>query len=157
MADESRRKAFEQGLPNGLTSAEAGRRLAEFGPNQMPETRERPLARALRHFWAPVPWMLEVTVVLHLASGERLEAAMVAALLLINVALDMVQEGRANATLALLRKRLAPRARVRRDSVWSDLPAAALTLGDVVQLSLGGIVPRTCGSCRVRCCSINPC
>ena len=141
MADESRRKAFEQGLPNGLTSAEAGRRLAEFGPNQMPETRERPLTRALRHFWAPVPWMLEVTVVLQLASGERLEAAMVAALLLINVALDMVQEGRANATLALLRKRLAPRARVRRDSVWSDLPAATLTLGDVVQLSLGGIVP----------------
>jgi len=80
----------------------------------MPETRERPVYRALRHFWAPAPWMLEATILLQLASGERMEAAMVGALLMTNVALAIVQEGRANATLALLRKRLAPRARVRR-------------------------------------------
>jgi H+-transporting ATPase len=107
----------------------------------MSETREHPLRRALRHFWAPVPWMLEATVALQLAAGERLEAAMVAALLLINVALAIVQEGRASATLALLRQRLAPRARVRRDGAWADVPAPALVPGDIVQLSLGGIVP----------------
>jgi magnesium-transporting ATPase (P-type) len=65
-ANELRRMAAEQGLPGGsspptgLSSAEAARRLAEFGPNQIPETHERPLTRALRHFWAPAPWMLEV-------------------------------------------------------------------------------------------------
>jgi H+-transporting ATPase len=140
-ADESRRMAAEQRLPGGLSSAEGARRLVEFGPNEIPETRERPLIRALRHFWAPVPWMLEITVALQLASGERTEAAMVGALLLINVALAIVQEGRANATLALLRRRLAPRARVRHDGAWSDMAEATLTSGDIVQLSLGGIVP----------------
>jgi H+-transporting ATPase len=140
-ADESRRMATEAGRPGGLSSAEAARRLAEFGPNEMPETRERPLIRALRHFWSPVPWMLEVTILLQLASGERMEATMVGALLMINVALAIVQEGRANATLSLLRKRLAPRARVRRDGAWVDVAAATLAPGDVVQLSLGGIVP----------------
>jgi H+-transporting ATPase len=85
--------------------------------------------------------MLEVTILLQVVAGELVEAAMVAALLLINVALAMVQEGRASATLSLLRQRLAPRAWVRRDSAWSDVPAAVLVPGDVVQLSLGGVVP----------------
>jgi H+-transporting ATPase len=85
--------------------------------------------------------MLEITILLQLVAGERVEAAMVAALLLINVALAIVQEGRASATLSLLRQRLAPRTRVRRDGAWIDMPAAALVQGDIVQLSLGGIVP----------------
>jgi H+-transporting ATPase len=127
-------------VPVGLSSAEAARRLAATAPNEV-QTREHPLRRVLGHFWAPVPWMLEVTVLLQLSAGERLEAAMVAVLLLINVALAIVQEGRASATLSLLRRRLAPRARVRRDGVWADLPAAALVPGDIVRLSLGGIVP----------------
>lgn len=94
--------------PIGLTSTEAAKQLVELGPNEMAEAREHPLLRALRHFWAPVPWMLEITILLQLVAGERLEAAMVAILLLINVALAIVQEGRASATLALLRQRLAP-------------------------------------------------
>jgi H+-transporting ATPase len=128
-------------LPAGLSSADAARRLAEAGRNEMAEAHEHPLLGVLRHFWAPVPWMLEVTILLQLVAGERVEAAMVGALLLINVALAMVQEGRASATLSLLRQRLAPRARVRRDAAWSDVPAAVLVPGDIVQLSLGGVVP----------------
>jgi H+-transporting ATPase len=135
------REGIRSASPIGLTATEAARRLAEFGPNEVTEERESPLHRALRHFWAPVPWMLEITILLQLLSGERLEAAMVATLLLINVALAMVQEGRASTTLALLRERLAPRARVCRDGVWSDVLAAVLVPGDAVQLSLGGIVP----------------
>jgi H+-transporting ATPase len=146
--DASRQPASsEDGLRNhessvkGLSSAEALRRLSESGPNEVATADEHPIRRALRHFWSPVPWMLETTIVLQLAAGERLEAAMVAALLLINVALGIVQEGRASATLALLRQRLAPRARLLRDGAWSDAPAAVLVPGDIVHLSLGGIVP----------------
>lgn len=127
--------------PQGLSAAEAARRLAAAGPNEVAADDEHPLRRLLRHFWSAVPWMLEITIVLQLAAGERLEAAMVGMLLLVNVVLGIVQEGRASATLALLRQRLAPKARVRRDGAWSDVPAAVLVQGDVVQLSLGGIVP----------------
>ena len=66
---------------------------------------------------------------------------MVAVLLLVNVAMGIIQEGKANATLSLLRQRLAPRAPVRRDGNWRDLAASELVTGDIVQLSLGGIVP----------------
>lgn len=129
------------GAPEGLSSEEAARRLAGIGPNEVASQAEHPVRRVLRHFWSPVPWMLEVTIVLQLVAGERLEAGLVAALLLVNVLLGIVQEGRASATLALLRQRLAPRARLRRDGAWSDAPASGLVPGDVVQLSLGAIVP----------------
>lgn len=129
------------GAPAGLSKEEAARRLADTGPNEVATTEEHPLRRALKHFWSPVPWMLEITIILQLAAGERLEAGMVGALLLINVLLGIVQEGRASATLNLLRQSLAPKARVRRDNAWSDVAASALAPGDVVQLSLGGIVP----------------
>ena len=128
-------------LPAGLSSAEAARRRAEFGANAIAEEHAHPLVQILRHFWAPVPWMLEATIVLQLVSGERLEALMIATLLVLNVGLGVFQESRAGAALALLRQRLSPMVRVRRDDTWRDLPAADLVPGDLVALSLGGIVP----------------
>ena len=85
--------------------------------------------------------MLEATIALQLLTGERVEALMIVALLLLNVALGVFQETRANATLELLKQRLAPRVRARRDGAWVDVAAANVVPGDVVQLSLGGIVP----------------
>ena len=125
----------------GLSAAEAAQRMARFGPNAVADEKSQPIVRALRHFWAPVPWMLEATVLLQLLIGERVEALMIAVLLLANVALGLFQETRANATLEILKQRLAPRARVLRDGAWADRPAMDIVPGDVVQLSLGGIVP----------------
>ena len=130
-----------RGVAAGLSQAEAARRLAQTGPNEVAGREERPALRVLKHFWSPVPWMLEITIILQLAAGESVEAAMVGALLVINVVLGLLQEGRASATLSLLRQRLAPRARLRRDGQWSDAAASTLVVGDVIQLSLGGIVP----------------
>jgi H+-transporting ATPase len=61
-------------------------------------------------------------------------------LLVFNATLGFFQEGRAQATLAALKSRLALTASVRRDGVWKNLPAADLVPGDVVKLSLGGVV-----------------
>ena len=115
--------------------------MAEFGPNAVAEEKVHPVKRVLRHFWSPVPWMLEATIALQILIGERVEALMIVALLLLNVALGVFQETRANATLELLKQRLAPRVKVRRDGAWADRPAADIVPDDVVQLSLGGIVP----------------
>ena len=125
----------------GLTSPEAARRLAQYGRNEVAEQQEHVLLKILRHFWAPVPWMLEATVVLQLVIGENIEAALIAALLIFNVALGAFQEGQANAALALLKQHLSLTARVRRDGRWMELPAALLVPGDVVQLSLAAVVP----------------
>jgi H+-transporting ATPase len=125
----------------GLTSAEAARLLAQQGPNAVTEEHETVVKRVSRHFWAPVPWMLEATVALQLALGEWIEAALIGALLIFNVALGVFQESRADAALALLKQRLTLTARVRRDGSWVDVPAANLVVGDIVRLSIGTVVP----------------
>ena len=124
----------------GLTTDEARRRLEKFGPNAMPDTAVHPVRRALDKLWAPVPWMLEAAIMLQLVLGDYAEAAIIAGLLMSNAALGFVQEGRAQATLAALKSRLAMTASVRRDGRWTVVPAAGLVPGDVVKLSLGGVV-----------------
>jgi H+-transporting ATPase len=128
------------GAQSGLSSDEARSRLAKFGPNSMPDTTEHPLAAALDKFWAPVPWMLEAAILLQLALGDYTEAAIVAVLLVFNAGLGLFQESRAQATLAALKSRLALSASVRRDGTWQTIPANNLVPGDVVKLSLGGVV-----------------
>jgi len=126
--------------PAGLTSEEAGRRLAKFGPNAVPDTSLHPLNRALSKFWAPVPWMLEAAIVLELVLGKYVEASIIAVLLAFNAALGFIQEGRAQATLAALKSRLALNASVLRDNAWATVPAGGLVPGDIVKLSLGAVV-----------------
>jgi len=133
-------KTSASATSNGLTSDEARRRLATAGPNSMPDTTENPLRRALTKFWTPIPWMLEAATILELVLGKYVEAGIIAVLLLFNAALGFFQEGRAQTTLAALKKRLALTASVRRDGAWKSLPAADLVPGDIIKLSLGGVV-----------------
>src|SRR5208282_5291003 len=127
-------------LSTGLTSDEARRRLEKFGPNAVPDTALHPFRRALTKLWAPVPWMLEAAIVLELVLGKYVEAAIIAVLLVFNAALGFFQEGRAQATLAALKSRLALNASVRRDNDWATLPSAGLVPGDIVKLSVGGVI-----------------
>ncbi|MDR3529165.1 MAG: HAD-IC family P-type ATPase [Rhodopila sp.] len=127
-------------LPAGLTAGEARRRLAEVGPNAMPDTAPDLWRRALGKFVAPVPCMLEAAIVLQVVLGETVEAAVIATLLVFNAILGFLQETRAQATLDALKSRLALSAAVRRDGTWTTVPVAELVPGDIVKLSLGGVV-----------------
>jgi len=127
-------------LSDGLSNDEASARLEKFGPNEMPDTAPSPWRSALAKFWAPVPWMLEAAVALQVALHEYVEAAVIAGLLLFNAALGFLQEGRAQATLAALKSRLALTASVRRGGAWENIPASGLVPGDTVKLSLGAVV-----------------
>ncbi len=126
--------------PDGLTSEEARRRSGRFGPNDMPDTAPHPARMAIEKLWAPVPWMLEAAIVMQLVLGEYVGAGIILVLLLFNAALGFFQEGRAQATLAALKSRLALTASIRRDGVWKNCAAADLVPGDIVKLSLGGVV-----------------
>ncbi|MHB1862459.1 MAG: HAD-IC family P-type ATPase [Gemmatimonadaceae bacterium] len=134
------RPQFVIQAPIGLSSDEAGRRLEQAGPNAMPDTSMHPLRRAVGKLWAPVPWMLEAAILLEVGLGKHVEAAIIAALLVFNAALGFFQEGRAQATLAALKSRLALNASVRRDGAWKIVPATTLVTGDLVKLSLGAVV-----------------
>lgn len=124
----------------GLTSDEASRLADQFGPNSMPDTSSHPVQMAIEKLWGPIPCMLEAAMLFQVVLGKFVEAGIIAVLLLFNAALGFFQEGRAQATLAALKKQLAMTASVRRDGVWKELPAADLVPGDIVTLSLGGVV-----------------
>ena len=95
----------------------------------------------LAKFWGPIPWLLEIAIVLQIGIGKYVEAAVVSGLLLFNATLGSIQEGRAGAALAALKKRLAPTALARRDGEWIRLAASELVPGDVIALPFGALVP----------------
>ena len=89
--------------PQGLTRDEAATRLRQYGPNAVPEAKPHLFLAIAKKFWAPVPWMLEVTIILELFLGKRPEAIIIGFLLVFNAGLGFVQETRAQNALALLR------------------------------------------------------
>jgi H+-transporting ATPase len=124
----------------GLSSDEAARRLHQYGANATVDV-EPPVWRVLLgKFIAPVPCLLEAAIVLQLVLGEYIEASVIGVLLVFNAALGFFQEGRAKATLAALKSRLALNASVLRDGIWSVVPSANLVPGDVIKLTLGSVV-----------------
>jgi H+-transporting ATPase len=127
--------------PAGLTTAEAQRRLEQYGPNEIPEKRPHTVAALIRKFWGPIPWMLEATIVIQVLLGKSGEAAIVAALLVFNAAISFIEEGRASKSLALLRRRLTTRARVLRDGRWQLVAAGSLVPDDCVHLRMGDLSP----------------
>jgi H+-transporting ATPase len=125
----------------GLSTAEARRRLEQYGPNAVRQPRRHPWRIFAAKFWAPVPWMLEATIILQLALGKWDEAIVIAALLVLNAALSFMQESRADRALALLKQRLSVTARALRDGRWQQLGAEALVPGDVIHVRMGDLVP----------------
>ncbi|HUY54350.1 MAG TPA: plasma-membrane proton-efflux P-type ATPase [Candidatus Nanopelagicaceae bacterium] len=125
----------------GLTGAEAARRLAANGPNAIPEVRPDRVRMLAAKFWAPVPWLLELAVLLELVLGDYVQSLVFAVLLIFNAVLAFAQEGRAQQAVELLRQRLTVTARVRRDGAWTQIPARELVLGDLVHVRQGDIVP----------------
>ena len=125
----------------GLTSDEAKARLAHYGSNEVREAKPHALLTLLRKFWAPVPWMLEATIVLTWLSARYLDAAIIGFLLVFNIIISFLQEGQAEQTLALLRQRLAINARVLRDGQWQQVAARELVPGDVIHIRMGDVIP----------------
>ncbi|MEW6560366.1 MAG: plasma-membrane proton-efflux P-type ATPase [Pseudomonadota bacterium] len=145
-AQAAARTAQADGLPQtdtatGLSAAEARTRLTRFGPNAIAEQTVPVWRQLLAKFWAPVPWMLEAVIVLQVLLGRGLEALVIAALLVFNAVVALVQEQRAKDALALLRRQLHVNARVRRDGQWQQIPAEQVVPGDVVHIRAGDIVP----------------
>jgi H+-transporting ATPase len=139
--DQPSRDATKEGRLAGLTEAEARRRLDQYGPNEIPEPRRHSLLTLLRKLWGPIPWMLEGTILLQVLLGRGGEAAIIAALLLVNAGISFVEEGHASKALDLLRHRLTATARVLRDGVWHATASAALVPGDLVHLRMGDLSP----------------
>ncbi len=126
---------------DGLADAEAQRRLQIFGFNEVAEKRSNPVLAFLARYWGPMPWLLELAIVLSIVLKHYLEAGIIFALLSINTIIGQVQSRGSQRALEALKKRLAVKARVLRDGKWLTVEARELAPGDVISTGLGDIVP----------------
>lgn len=128
--------------PDGLTGAEAARRLAEHGPNRLPEAHSRgPLRRFLAQFHNVLIYVLIGAAVVTGALQNWVDTGVILAVVLANAVIGFIQEGKAEAAMAAVRGMLAPRAAVLRDGVRISIDGADLVLGDIALLEAGDRVP----------------
>ncbi|MBM2616367.1 cation-transporting P-type ATPase [Actinoplanes sp. LDG1-06] len=129
-------------MQDGLTTAEAQRRLAQDGPNTVAAPRPRRLAGRIGHQLADplVALLLAASVVTSLL-GDLPDTAVILLVVVVNTVIGVVQEVRADAAIAALDRLAAPTARVVRDGQDRIVPAAELVCGDLVRLEAGDVVP----------------
>jgi H+-transporting ATPase len=126
---------------DGLSQAEAEKRLKQYGPNAIAEKKDNPLLKFLTYFWGPIPWMIEAAVILSGIVQHWLDFGVILLLLCSNAVVGFWEEHQAGDAIAALRSKLAVKARVRRDGKWVNPNASDLVPGDVIRLRLGDIVP----------------
>jgi len=128
--------------PDGLSAVEAMRRLAEHGPNRLPEVQGRgPLVRFLRQFHNVLIYVLIGAAVVTGALQHWVDTGVILAVVLANAVIGFIQEGKAEAAMAAIRAMLAPKAAVLRDGHRVSVDGADLVPGDIVLLEAGDKVP----------------
>ncbi|MGA7595076.1 MAG: plasma-membrane proton-efflux P-type ATPase [Gallionella sp.] len=127
--------------PDGLSQAEAQKRLAQYGPNEIEEKEANALLKFLGYFWGPIPWMIEVAAILSGLVRHWADFWIITALLVFNAGVGFWQEFTAGNAVAALRKQLAMRARALRDGAWQEIDAKLLVPGDIIRIRLGDIIP----------------
>jgi len=125
----------------GLTQAEAEKRLTQYGPNTLEEKKTNALLKFLKYFWGPIPWMIEVAIILSAIVRHWLDFFVILTLLCSNAVVGFWEEHQAGNAIAALKARLANAATVLRDGKWTNPKVAVLVPGDVIRIRLGDIVP----------------
>ena len=128
--------------PDGLSSAEAALRLAQFGPNLIHEERKRALIlQFLAKFRNPLVIILLAASALSAFTGDASSFFIIGTIVLMSVTLDFVQEYRAGQAAERLRHSVVVRGQVLRDGKLLEIPLAEMVPGDVALLAAGDLVP----------------
>ena len=134
-------QALHSDAGRGLDAATARQRLADGGPNALPEPPPRPAWRVfLRQLKSPLVTILFVAAGLAVALGNLGDAGVILAVVIVNALIGSHQEGRAERSMAALRQLSALQVRVRRDGAEGLLQARELVPGDVLLLAAGDAV-----------------
>lgn len=133
---------LQSNLDGGLSERQAQQRLAEHGPNELPEAPPvSALTLLLRQFTSIIIWVLIGAAVISGLLQEWVDAAAIVAIVLLNALLGFVQEYRAERSIAALKKLSITMARVIREGVLRSIPARDLVPGDLIQVEAGDRVP----------------
>ena len=125
----------------GLSADDISQRLQKYGPNALAEKKVSPILQFLSYFWGPIPWMIEVALVLSAIVQHWADLIIILVLLVFNAVIGFWQEHQASNAVEALKKQLALKARVKRDGQWTEVDAVDLVPGDIIRLRLGDIIP----------------
>ena len=127
---------------HGLNDADAAARRSRYGPNQLEEEPPTPAWMVFaRQFRSPLIFILLAALAVTLLLGEHLDAAVIAAVLVLNAVIGFTQERRAESAVLALMQLVVPHARVVRDGRDEEIDSRDLVPGDVVLLESGARIP----------------
>ena len=126
---------------DGLTDPEAKMRIQTFGLNEITEKKRSAVVEFLSRYWGPMPWLLEVTVVLSYVLNRLLDSIIIFGLLTTNALIGFHHSRSSQRALEILKTRLAIKAKVLRDGKWVIRDAREIVPGDIISISLGDLVP----------------
>jgi len=126
---------------SGLTDLEVARRLKIFGYNKIEEKKKNSLFEFLLRYWGPMPWLLELAMVLSFILRHYFEGTIIFALLTVNAIISHLHSRGSQKSLELLKKRLAVKAKILRDGNWVIKEADEIVPGDIIVVKLGDVVP----------------
>lgn len=126
---------------SGLSSSDVEQRIRQYGKNEVVEKKENAVLKFLKKFWAPVPWMLEITAIITFFIGKDLDTYIILSLLIFNSFISFFQESRASDAVEMLRSRITVKTRVLRNGSWEQIISTELVPGDVVHVRMGDVVP----------------
>jgi Ca2+-transporting ATPase len=138
--------------PEGLTTQEAEARFVEYGPNELVETGGiSPLRMFLQQFMDPMVIILLIAIIISLlttilSSGSSdhesgiIDAIVISAIVIFNAIFGFVQEYKSEKALEALKDMAAPKARIMRDGLWSDIDARNIVPGDLIGFETGDLI-----------------
>ena len=130
---------------NGLSSAEAEKRLSEYGPNLLvEEKKEHPIRKFLKQFTELIILILMAAAVIAGVLGEWVDSLAIMAIVVLNGVIGFMQEAKAEKVMDALKKLSAPSAKVVRDGRLDTIPASAIVPGDIIALESGDHIPADC-------------
>ncbi len=131
-----------QSSEHGLTSEDASKRLAEFGPNEPAKVQHTTgIKQFLLLFANPLVIILLIASAVSIFLGDIINASIIVTMVLLGIILNFVQTYRSQQVIERLRAGVAPTAMVLRDGTWIELARRQVVPGDVIRLAAGDLVP----------------
>jgi len=128
----------------GITDQEAKARLEKYGYNEIKEKKQSSVAKFLKKFYGPIPFMLEIVMVITFIINDMKDFYVILALLVFNAIVSFLEENKADNAVELLKKKLSVNARVLRSNTWKQVEARELVIGDIIRIRIGDIIPADC-------------
>lgn len=125
----------------GLSDKEVSLRIEKYGRNKIEEERKHPVLKLFSHFWGPIPWMIEIALLLTAVVNHWEDFTVIFTLLLINGAVGFWHESKADKAIQALKEKMALKARAIRDGETRSVAAEELVPGDIILLRIGDVVP----------------